>query len=672
MAVFLGIDTGGTYTDAAVVDAGQTRVLGKAKALTTRPDLSGGIAAAMDAALAAAGALPADVALVSLSTTLATNALVEAQGEPVALVAIGFDAGDLARAGLAEAMKGDPVIAVAGGHDAGGSEATAFDADALRQALAVLPAGVRGVAVAGRFAVRNPAHEVAARALIRAETGLAVTCSHELSARLNGPRRALTAVLNARLVGLIARLIDACSAHLASRGMAVPLRVVRGDGALIAAAQARERPIETILSGPAASIVGARWLTEERDALVSDIGGTTTDVALLRDGLPAIDPEGARVGGFRTMVEAVAMRTTGLGGDSAVHLREGLDGGLRLGPRRLVPVSLFAAEHGAAVHAALDRWLMAPALEDQAGRFVRALGAAAPGLPPREAAVLARIAAAPGPLGAVLHGRADLAAVEALVSRGLVQVSGVTPSDAAHVLGKLSAWDTGAAEKALRLMARRRDGAGRPLAADARALAAMIEAQLVRQTVDCLLEAALAEDAPAADGWGGLAPDALTGHPLLQRALAGHAGALRLSAGLAVPVVGLGASAPAWYPAVGQATGTPRMVLPAHADVANAVGAVVGQIAMRSRGTVTSPAEGRYTAHLPDGPQGFADRDAAIAALAHALEAEARARAALAGAAEVHVRCDTTVREVEVERRALFLEAEVTATATGRPRIARG
>jgi N-methylhydantoinase A/oxoprolinase/acetone carboxylase beta subunit len=93
-------------------------------------------------------------------------------------------------------------------------------------------------------------------------------------------------------------------------------------------------------------------------------------VALLRGGLPEIDPEGARVGGFRTMVEAVAMRTTGLGGDSEVHLvTEGLDGGLRLGPRRLMPVSLLAVDHGPMVHAALDRALTAEAVGEHDGRF---------------------------------------------------------------------------------------------------------------------------------------------------------------------------------------------------------------------------------------------------------------------------------------------------------------
>jgi N-methylhydantoinase A/oxoprolinase/acetone carboxylase beta subunit len=249
-----------------------------------------------------------------------------------------------------------------------------------------------GFAVAARFATRNPAHEVAARALIRRVTGRPVTCSHELSAQLNGPKRALTAVLNARLIGMIDRLVAACERHLAAIGIDAPLMVVRGDGALISAAMVRERPIETILSGPAASIVGARWLTGESDALVSDIGGTTTDVALLRGGLPEIDPQGARVGPYRTMVEAVAMRTTGLGGDSEVHLvTEGLQGGLRLGPRRLVPVSLLAVEHGAMVHDALDRWLSADAVGEQDGRFVIPMGGQAGGLTAREEGVLARI-----------------------------------------------------------------------------------------------------------------------------------------------------------------------------------------------------------------------------------------------------------------------------------------
>lgn len=203
MAYFLGVDTGGTYTDAVILDEAANLVLGKAKALTSRHDLAVGIGEAVDAAIAAAGVKASDVALVSLSTTLATNALVEGQGARVALVFIGFDAGDLARANLTEALKGDPVVTLAGGHTHAGTEAAALDLAGLERAIRDLGDQVSGFAVASSFATRNPAHEVAARDLIRRVTGRPVTCSHELSANLNGPKRALTAVLNARLIGMI-------------------------------------------------------------------------------------------------------------------------------------------------------------------------------------------------------------------------------------------------------------------------------------------------------------------------------------------------------------------------------------------------------------------------------------------------------------------------------------
>jgi N-methylhydantoinase A/oxoprolinase/acetone carboxylase beta subunit len=134
--------------------------------------------------------------------------------------------------------------------------------------------------------------------------------------------------------------------------------VVRGDGALIAAQEALMRPIETILSGPAASLVGARHLTGLDNAVVSDIGGTTTDVAVLEGGHPRLDSEGATVGRYRTMVEAVAMHTFGLGGDSELRLEDGgFDAGLILGPRRLMPLSLAGHLWPQPVLAALERQL---------------------------------------------------------------------------------------------------------------------------------------------------------------------------------------------------------------------------------------------------------------------------------------------------------------------------
>ena len=168
------------------------------------------------------------------------------------------------------------MVYLTGGHDVHGRE-TPLDLGPLEERLSEFASEVSAVAIAGYFAVRNPAHEIAVRALIREKTTLPVTCSHDLSSRLGGPRRALTTLLNARLISMVARLIGATSGYLTRRGIHAPLMVVRGDGALISSDEALLRPIETILSGPAASLVGARHLTGLDNAVVSDIGGTTTD-----------------------------------------------------------------------------------------------------------------------------------------------------------------------------------------------------------------------------------------------------------------------------------------------------------------------------------------------------------------------------------------------------------
>ncbi len=633
-------------------------------ALTSRPDLALGVGAAIDAVMV--GVDPADVAMVSLSTTLATNALVEGQGGRVALIFIGFDPAELTRDGLSDALRGDPVIHLAGGHSHAGGEVAALDLGALTSAISALPPGITGYAVAAHFATRNPAHEVAARDLIRRLTGQPVTCSHELSSALGGPKRALTAVLNARLIGLIDRLITACEAHLARIGVHARLMVVRGDGALVSAALAREKPIETILSGPAASIAGANWLSGEPDALVSDIGGTTTDVCLLRNGRPAIDPDGARVGPYRTMVEAVAMRTTGLGGDSEVHLVEGLDGKLRLGPRRVMPVSLLAVTHPDLVHRALDQALVAEAPPDGAGRFVVPLWDVLPdGMDPREAAVAARLTTGPVKLSDAVRTRVEGPALARLVSRGHVMIAGVTPSDASHALGGLDAWDRTAAEKALVLFGRKRSGRGERIAADAATMARQIVDQLTTQTVDCLLEAAFAEDGR---DWGA-GPETLARHPLTMAGLDRHQGVIRTQLTLGVPVIGLGASAPFYYGAVGDRLGA-RMILPDHAGVANAIGAVVGQVAMIATGTVTSPGPGAFVAHLPAGPSRHTDRDTALAALQSALTVEAEAKARAVGVEEIRLSVDRQINEVTVENQPMFIEARLRVTAQGRPRIA--
>ncbi|MDB3966100.1 hydantoinase/oxoprolinase family protein, partial [Amylibacter sp.] len=284
MAIMLGVDTGGTYTDAVLIK-NDHEIIASAKSLTTRANLAEGVGKAVSAVLKESSINAKDIVMTSLSTTLATNALVEGKGGKVCLVYIGFSAKDIERQGLADALRGDPVIIISGGHDHSGNEIAQLDLGTLRTELSKIGT-VTGFAIAGQFATRNPSHEKAVRDVIRDHTGIPVSCSYELSAKLGGPKRAMTAVLNARLIGMIDHLIGATEDYLRSIGINSQMMVVRGDGALISSDQAREKPIETILSGPAASIVGASWLTDEKNALISDIGGTTTDVAILKEGKP--------------------------------------------------------------------------------------------------------------------------------------------------------------------------------------------------------------------------------------------------------------------------------------------------------------------------------------------------------------------------------------------------
>ncbi len=667
MALALGVDTGGTYTDAVLI-RDEREVIASAKSLTTRADLAIGVSRAVSAVLETACVAPDQIGMASLSTTLATNALVEGQGGRVALIYVGFRDSDLEKHGLKDALKGDPALVLAGGHNHAGGQVAELDIEAL-EAFLDSHTGISGYAVAAQFATRNPAHELEVARVITERTGVPVTCSHHLSAKLNGPKRAVTAVLNARLIGMIDRLIGRAQDQLQAQGITAPMMVVRGDGALMSAEQARERPIETILSGPAASIVGARWLTEAENALVSDIGGTTTDVALIRDGKPAIDPAGAQVGGFRTMVEAVAMRTHGLGGDSQVHVvTEGLGGGVFLGPRRVLPVSLIAAEAPEIVHAALDEQLRATTVGEHDTRFARRVpGIPADGVGPRESVLLDRLADRVVSLSKLLQTRMEHGALTRLVDRGIVQVSGVTPSDASHVLGRLDDWDRAAALKALELMARKRVGSGDRLAQSPEALAQVIIDQLNEQTALTLLETAFAEES---DDFGLPAKD-LARHVLTQHGLAKHRGLLALDAALNVDVVGLGASAPSYYPAVGERLHC-KMVLPEHAGVANAIGAVVGRLTLRRTGSVTSPAEGRYRVHLEEGPQDFSDSTSALQVLENALRGEAEGAVRDAGAEDIRVTVDRDIRTAKVESQEVFVEAMITVEASGRPRVAVG
>ncbi|XNY08660.1 hydantoinase/oxoprolinase N-terminal domain-containing protein [Sinorhizobium meliloti] len=660
--LLLGIDTGGTYTD-AVLFSEATGVVAKTKALTTRHDLAEGVSGAVETVLAKARVPVSAISLVSLSTTLATNALVEGQGGRAGLIMIGFGPEDLKRDGLQEALGSDPVLFLPGGHNVHGGE-TPLDMSALDETLPDLSSQVSSFAIAGYFAVRNPDHEKRVRDRIREVSHLPVTCSHELSSKLGGPRRALTTLLNARLVSMIDRLIGSCEDFLKARGIDVPMMVVRGDGALISAAEARLRPIETILSGPAASLVGARYLTGLDNAIVSDIGGTTTDVAVLEKGRPRLDAEGAVVGGFRTMVEAVAMRTYGLGGDSEVKINDrGLKARLDLGPRRFLPLSLAAALHGDAVLSVLEKQLRAPHAGRHDGRLAVRTGLPdhlASGLQPQEQALYGRIGMAPVALADLLVSTPQKATLDRLVARGLVHICGLTPSDAMHVLGRQAQWNGEAARLGLEIAARTKDGSGQPIAASVEALAQMIVDRLTRQSSEAILQACLSEDSAAIDPTASLAVD---------RALKREPGIVRFSISLDRPLVGLGASAPVYYPAIAEMLST-EAAIPEEADVANAVGAVVGQVRATVTVFVTTPEEGIFIVNGAGASERFVDQQEAFGVARRRAETMALESARANGAEEPAAVLREEIDAPEVEGSRKLIEARFIASASGRPRIA--
>jgi len=662
----LGIDTGGTYTDAVVYEHASDAILATAKAPTTHDDLAIGIEEAVarvlaEGAEADAAVLPAAIEMVSLSTTLATNALVEGSGRPACLVTIGFDEGAINRGGLREAVGSDEVIAVAGGHNSHGDEVEPLDLGALAARIDAVADHVDGFAVTAQFATRNTDHEVAARDLIRQRTGKPVTCSHQLSAKLNGPKRGVTALLNARLIPMIEELVATTKAILVRHGVDAPVMIVRGNGSLVSAEFVRDRPVETILSGPAASLIGAGYLAGRSDAIISDIGGTTTDIAVLRDGEPELGPDGADVGGHQTMVEAVRMHTHGLGGDSEVRLADrALGAQLDIGPRRVVPLSLLAVSDHEAVVSVLRRQLTEEISSPHDGRLVRLTARAAGAKLDRiESQVIDSIGDGLVGVDSVVSSSLHDRALRRLVSRALVRVGAFTPTDASHVLGTQSTYDLEAARLGAELLARQRDRFGVAIAETEEEISAVVVSLLVRRSAEAVLGAALDRD--------GLSSEASTSG-LVAAALDGSAVSARLDIGIGVPLVGLGAPASTYYPAVGVLLGS-EVEIPRHADVANAIGAVVGKVRVKEEITVTAPRRGTYRIHAGGEPETVWEcPDARDRALELASAAAAKA-VREAGAGEFEVETSWSEKTIDVEGRPMFVEGTAVAVASGRPSL---
>jgi len=360
------------------------------------------------------------------------------------------------------------------------------------------------------------------------------------------------------------------------------------------------------------------------------------------------------------------MTTIGLGGDSEVTvLVEASTPRLCLGPRRVVPVSMIAVHHPELVHRILDQQLLQDVAGEHDARFVLPLadfGASTAGLDAGELALLQRARVGVVGVATLIRGNADLRRLDRLVSRGLLMLAAFTPTDASHVLGDYVTFDSAAAEKAARLMARKRTMLGKPVAKDAQTCAEWVVSTLQRRSAETILGVAL-----RIDGFEG---NGLSRHPLVAASLDRRVGVAEVSIRLSIPLIGLGASAALYYPEVA-AMLRAQGIVPPDADVANAIGAVVGRVRVHVDVYVSSPERDRFRVHHPSATSDLFVLDEALA-LADQLAADDAGRAAVeAGAGTADVIVDRVVNMATVEGDDFFVDATVTATASGRPRQTR-
>jgi len=300
-------------------------IIRKSKVLTDKNDILGCVMRATQAVVT-----PDDIKQLKrivLSTTISTNAVAQNQLEPVGLIVMngpGVSPKDLPLF--------DKTHFIAGYMNHRGIEAEAVDEEelaALKQQFAAN--GIDNLAIIGKFSTRNPTHELQAAEFFN-DQAAHVSLGHHQSGVLNFPRRIATTYLNAAIWRLHSHMIDQLESYLHELGVDVPLFILKADGGTIGVQQSRRYPVQTILSGPAATIMGVLpFISSTGDSVSIDVGGTTTDIALFADGAPLLEPKGVEIEGHKTLVRGLLTHSMALGGDSQVQV---VDGALQIGPER--------------------------------------------------------------------------------------------------------------------------------------------------------------------------------------------------------------------------------------------------------------------------------------------------------------------------------------------------
>jgi N-methylhydantoinase A/oxoprolinase/acetone carboxylase beta subunit len=661
----LGIDTGGTFTDGVIFDLDRKTVEATTKVETTRHNLTLAINSCIDNLVQALKEHNRDhldisqVKMVSLSTTLATNAIVEGQGAEVGLIQIGFEP----TAGLPT-----PYFAVIkGGCTIKGRIRDEVDLAAAEEVILDMKDQVDAFAVSGYLSIRNPIQELAVGELIRKLTGYPVVAAHQLSSDLGMQERTVTAVLNARLMPLITDLMDSVKQGMERLHIEAPLMVVRGDGSLISESKAREKPIETILSGPAASIIGALTLTGVQEGIVIDMGGTTTDVAVLSEGRPALNQEGAEVGGWLTRVKAAEITTIGLGGDSLIQVTR--NAVMTVGPQRVFPLSWIATRYPY-LNDELENIdpLDYATMDSQPATiltFVR--NPINIKLTATEQQILDLIREGPHTLHRIsrkLNKEIDLLPWQRLVNTGSIHRASLTPTDILHVSGQLSLWNKKAAELGAEMLASRYRVSTDKFVA---AVMAEILYKLASLTFDRLLvEEGLPFNISSEDSGQFIIKKILNEKEITKQVL--------FSSKLMHPIIAVGAPVEAYFPALAEKVGA-ELYLPRYAEVANAVGTVSGKAVERISVLVKPGEGGGFIVHTPRERTTFMIFEDAVEYACREGQRQVYEQAMESGAVNIetlverHDRYSALVAAADKEDpdQRLFIESIIEISAVGRP-----
>ncbi|WP_407355841.1 hydantoinase/oxoprolinase family protein [Methanolobus sp. WCC5] len=430
----LGIDAGGSYTDVVILRGSDGTIMDSHKSFTTYPHLEYGIKNALDHL---DPQYLGQVTLVSVSTTLSTNSLLENTGTPVGLVLVGEHPED-------EPYPADSVIRIKGGHDPRGTEEFELDISKLYHFARNTMDRVSAYAVSAIFSTRNPEHELRVKEVLKKETNLPVVCGHELTQDLGAYERSVTAVLNAQLIPITYKFVSVVAEDIRKRGINARILMLKGDGSVYNIEDALEKPVETIFSGPAASLLGASYLSKTDNCAVIDVGGTSTDVAMLRAGIPEISNTGTVVGGWKTRVRAMKMETFANGGDSHVWIK---DKSVNIGPRRVIPLCVAAEMYPDFIRSLKRNRILSREMMDehyQPTKFFLRTDYPAKGLDKEEADLLRNINYEPvsiNDLSDTSNVPPSNRLLDSLIQKRLVQAVGFTPTDALHVMKVYNQWN---------------------------------------------------------------------------------------------------------------------------------------------------------------------------------------------------------------------------------------